>query len=377
MDESRTVKVSKYLSKHLRHQPERIVEPGAVAHHRAVHHRGGEGGAQPQNLRQLGVGVLPSVEVERRLRRLLRAPELQVHVQGSEDPLAGIGHLVELEVVSGVVPGRLPVPQSHVGQGLVQVEMLAEECAHLVGAGETGGVACAADVTGDGVADVLVNGLALDATEGPETWSPRVVIGHLIHGEDTDWIPRARIILAQGDDRRFTPFDRFAQFQESRGRPLEDLLGEFAKEWREIVPFERMPKRLVDAFLAVEDHDFFGHRGLYFKGIARAVWANITARDFAQGGSTITQQVAKQFLGAEKSLARKAKEAIMARRLEATYSKRAILAVYLNQIYLGGGAWGVAAAAQRYFQKKLSELTLAESALIAGLAKAPTALESR
>lgn len=123
------------------------------------------------------------------------------------------------------------------------------------------------------------------------------------------------------------------------------LLGEFAKEWRELVPYERMPKRLVDAFLAVEDHDFYGHRGLYFKGIARAVWANITARDFAQGGSTITQQVAKQFLGSEKSLSRKGKEAIVARRLEAQYSKQAILSVYLNHIYLGAGAWGVGAAA--------------------------------
>lgn len=151
------------------------------------------------------------------------------------------------------------------------------------------------------------------------------------------------------------------------------LLGEFAKEWREFVSYEQVPKQLVDAFLAVEDHDYFNHRGIYFKGIARALWKNVTAGDFAQGGSTITQQVAKQFLGAEKSLARKAKEAIMARRLEATYSKRAILAVYLNQIYLGAGAWGVAAAAQRYFHKKLEQLTLAESALIAGLAKAPTA----
>jgi penicillin-binding protein 1A len=151
------------------------------------------------------------------------------------------------------------------------------------------------------------------------------------------------------------------------------LLGEFAKEWREFVPYEEIPEQLRNAFLAVEDHDFFNHRGLYFKGIARAIWANVTAGDFAQGGSTITQQVAKQFLGAEKSLSRKAKEAITARRLEATYSKKAILAVYLNQIYLGDGAWGVRAAARRYFGKELKDLTLAECALIAGLAKAPTA----
>jgi penicillin-binding protein 1A len=150
------------------------------------------------------------------------------------------------------------------------------------------------------------------------------------------------------------------------------LVGEFAREWREFVSYEDIPPRLVDAFLAIEDHDYFEHGGISWRGIARAAWRNVTAGDFAQGGSTITQQVAKQFLGSEKSLARKAKEAIMARRLEATYSKKAILAVYLNQIYLGGGAWGVAAAARRYFNKELRELTLEECALIAGLAKAPT-----
>ncbi len=150
------------------------------------------------------------------------------------------------------------------------------------------------------------------------------------------------------------------------------LMGEFANQWREVVPFETMPKQLVDAFLSVEDHDFYNHGGIYWKGIARAVWRNLTAGDFAQGGSTITQQVAKQFLGGEKSLWRKANEAIMARRLEAMYSKNAILSVYLNHIYLGDGAWGVAAAAHRYFQKKLDQLTLAECAMIAGLAKAPT-----
>jgi penicillin-binding protein 1A len=150
------------------------------------------------------------------------------------------------------------------------------------------------------------------------------------------------------------------------------VLGEFAKEWREIVPFDRIPQQLVNAFLAVEDHDFYHHGGIYWRGIARAVWANISAGDFAQGGSTITQQVAKQFLGNEKSLTRKGKEAIVARRLEATYSKNAILAVYLNHIYLGAGAWGVSAAAHRYFQKDLDHLTLAECAMIAGLAKAPS-----
>ncbi len=149
-------------------------------------------------------------------------------------------------------------------------------------------------------------------------------------------------------------------------------LGEFAKEWRELTPYDQLPPRLIDAVVAVEDHQFFTHQGIYFKGIARAAWTNLTAGDFAQGGSTITQQVAKQFLGNDKSIARKAREAIMARRLEARYSKQAILSLYLNHIYLGAGAYGVAAAAHRYFQKDLDELTLAETALIAGLPKAPS-----
>ena len=150
-------------------------------------------------------------------------------------------------------------------------------------------------------------------------------------------------------------------------------LGEFAREWREVVPFEQIPQPLVDAVISIEDHDFWNHGGLYYKGIVRAAWANVSSGDFQQGGSTITQQVAKQFLVSDKSLSRKAREAIMARRLEARYSKKAILSLYLNQIYLGAGAYGVAAAARRYFQKDLDQLTLAEMALIAGLPKAPSA----
>jgi penicillin-binding protein 1A len=152
----------------------------------------------------------------------------------------------------------------------------------------------------------------------------------------------------------------------------DTVMAEYAEEWREVVPYDQIPRQLVQAFLAAEDHAFFQHRGMYFKGIARAVWRNVVAGDFEQGGSTITQQVAKQFLGAEKSLTRKAREAIVARRLEARYSKEAILSTYLNQIFLGNGAHGVKAAAHRYFGKDLPELTLAENALLAGLAKAPS-----
>lgn len=223
---------------------------------------------------------------------------------------------------------------------------------------------------------------------------PRVVVGNRADGGVFFWLLRlygfvmligVALVLMSGffAFRYFsgnvpaTPDLRsYARAAPSIGRMYaadDTLLAEFAEEWREIVPFEQIPKPLVNAFLAVEDHDFFAHSGIYYRGILRAIWANVTAGDFAQGGSTITQQVAKQFLGSEKSIARKGKEAVMARRLEARYSKRAILSTYLNHIYLGSGAWGVAAAAQRYFQKRLDELSLAESALIAGLAKAPSA----
>jgi penicillin-binding protein 1A len=149
-------------------------------------------------------------------------------------------------------------------------------------------------------------------------------------------------------------------------------LAEFAEEWREVVPYERIPEKLVQAFLAAEDHRFFSHRGVDVKGVARAAWRNVTAGEFAQGGSTITQQVAKQFLGSEKTFARKIKEAIVARRLENRYGKREILSVYLNLIFLGSGAYGVQAAAQRYFSKNVWELDVAEMATIAGLAQAPS-----
>jgi penicillin-binding protein 1A len=150
------------------------------------------------------------------------------------------------------------------------------------------------------------------------------------------------------------------------------LLGEFSDEWREVVPYDRMPETLVHAVLAAEDHRFFEHTGVDAKGIARAAWRNVTSGEFAQGGSTITQQVAKHFLGNEKTLARKVKEVILARRLEARYSKPELLSFYLNIIFLGSGAYGVQAAAHRYFGKDLAQLDVSQLAMIAGLAQAPS-----
>jgi penicillin-binding protein 1A len=149
-------------------------------------------------------------------------------------------------------------------------------------------------------------------------------------------------------------------------------LAELASERREILSFDRFPPQLVHAFLAAEDRRFYEHQGLDYRGIGRALTANLRAGVVAQGGSTITQQVAKSFLTSERTLQRKIREAILARRLERHFSKRDILTLYLNQIFLGHGSFGVAAAARRYFDKAVADLDLGEMALLAGLARAPS-----
>ncbi len=153
----------------------------------------------------------------------------------------------------------------------------------------------------------------------------------------------------------------------------EAVVGEFFRERRVMVPFESVPKVVVDAFVAAEDDRFFEHQGISFAAILRAFLANLKAGQVVQGGSTITQQVAKSlFLTPARSIVRKLKEAVLAYRLESHLTKDQILYVYLNQIYLGRGAYGVSVAARSYFRKELSKLTLAEAALIAGLPTAPS-----
>ena len=149
-------------------------------------------------------------------------------------------------------------------------------------------------------------------------------------------------------------------------------LAEFATERRDFVPFERIPQRLVQAFLAAEDRRFYEHGGIDYRGIARAMGANLRAGEVAQGGSTITQQVAKSFLSSERTIQRKIREAILARRLESHLSKNDILTLYLNQIFLGAGAYGVGGGARRYFDKSVDELDLGEMATLAGLVRAPS-----
>ena len=154
------------------------------------------------------------------------------------------------------------------------------------------------------------------------------------------------------------------------------LIAEYALEKRLFIPFESIPDKVVNAFLSAEDKNFFSHPGIDAKGILRATIKNITnisQNKRLEGASTITQQVAKNFLLTnEVSIKRKIKEAILAFRIERAYTKKRILELYLNQIYLGQGAYGIAAASLEYFNKSIKKLDYSEAALLAALPKAPS-----
>jgi penicillin-binding protein 1A len=167
------------------------------------------------------------------------------------------------------------------------------------------------------------------------------------------------------------------RFDASEGTKVYDdndeLVTEFHVERRIFVPLDQIPKALREAIIATEDARFYSHYGVDPMGIARAVYQNFRRGRIVEGGSTITQQLAKVlFLTPDKSLERKLKEAVMALELERRYSKDRILEMYLNQIYFGHGAFGVEAAARTFFGKSVTELSLAEATLLAGLPKAPS-----
>ncbi len=153
------------------------------------------------------------------------------------------------------------------------------------------------------------------------------------------------------------------------------LLMEYATEKRTFVPVDKIPTRLKQAFLSAEDKTFYEHGGIDLTGLIRAVFVNVQNLGKNRrpvGASTITQQVAKNFLlTSDRTLARKIKEALLARKIEKTFSKDHILELYLNEIYLGLGSYGVASAALNYFDKSMNELTLGEMAYLAALPKAP------
>ena len=155
-----------------------------------------------------------------------------------------------------------------------------------------------------------------------------------------------------------------------------ELVADFSKEKRIFVPYNSIPKNVINSFLSAEDKNFYSHPGVDAKGVLRAVVnniSNIISSKRLEGASTITQQVAKNFLLTnEVSFNRKIKEAILAFRIERALTKQRILELYLNQIYLGSGAYGVAAASLEYFDKSIKDLDYAEAALLAALPKAPS-----
>ncbi|WP_141735387.1 transglycosylase domain-containing protein [Oligoflexus tunisiensis] len=152
-----------------------------------------------------------------------------------------------------------------------------------------------------------------------------------------------------------------------------EKIGEFFSDYHVFVPYENIPKPLIQAVLAVEDRHFFDHHGIDLRGIMRAFLASVRSGGFTQGGSTITQQVVRNFLlSPEKTFERKIKEAILAIQLERHLSKEKILEIYLNALFLGQGSYGVGAASERHFGKPLRELDVHELALIAGLFQSPS-----
>ncbi|MDW8105854.1 MAG: PBP1A family penicillin-binding protein [Armatimonadota bacterium] len=154
------------------------------------------------------------------------------------------------------------------------------------------------------------------------------------------------------------------------------VLARIAEEYREPVPLEQIPKHLINATIAKEDRRFWHHRGVDWRAMARALWVNLLEGDIKQGGSTLTQQLARNiFLTRKRTYSRKLQEIILAQEMERRLTKERILELYLNQVYYGNGAYGVKAAARVYFNKPLERLTLAECALLAALPQRPSAYD--
>jgi 1A family penicillin-binding protein len=177
--------------------------------------------------------------------------------------------------------------------------------------------------------------------------------------------------------RSLPPVTALENFEPVQGSRIfddtDELITEFHVERRIFVPLTQIPKALREAIIATEDARFYSHFGVDPMGIARAVYQNFRHGRIVEGGSTITQQLAKVlFLTPDKSLDRKLKEAVLAVELERRYPKDRLLEMYLNQIYFGHGAFGVEAASRTFFGKSVKDLSIAESALLAGLPKAPT-----
>ena len=193
---------------------------------------------------------------------------------------------------------------------------------------------------------------------------PLLLAGAIFYGALQDNLPSTPSILEP-------PPGSATQVFTLDGRPVGGLHRGLAPWAR----YDEIPPLVLEAFLAAEDDDYFLHEGVDIRAIVRAALANWRAGSVQQGGSTITQQLAKMFVGHARTYERKLLELMLSRRLEATYSKEQILEAYLNRIYLGAGAYGVRAAARIYFDHSLEGLTVAEAATLAGIASAPSSFE--
>lgn len=176
--------------------------------------------------------------------------------------------------------------------------------------------------------------------------------------------------------KNFSGIDNLRQFQPNLPTKLYDvngeLIAELFQEKRDLVAFEDLPKSLINAFIATEDKDFYRHFGINPIAILRAMVKNILAGEVVQGGSTITQQLAKRlFTTGERTIARKVMEAVLTLQIEKKFSKDEILEMYFNQIYLGHGCYGISSAAKLFFNKEVRHLTLAECSVLAALPSAP------
>ncbi|MBN2403419.1 MAG: PBP1A family penicillin-binding protein [Spirochaetes bacterium] len=177
--------------------------------------------------------------------------------------------------------------------------------------------------------------------------------------------------------RNFSGIENLKQFQPNLPAKLYDvngeLIAELFQEKRDIISFEKLPKNLINAFLATEDRDFYRHIGLNPVAMIRAFFKNLAAGGIVQGGSTITQQLAKRlFTSGERTILRKALEAVLALQIEKKFTKEEILEMYFNQIYLGHGCYGLSSASRLFFNKEVKELNVVESAVLAALPSAPT-----
>ena len=205
-------------------------------------------------------------------------------------------------------------------------------------------------------------------------WLPRLALAGLGAGLTAAAMAAVFVYTALAHDLpRLDRFDTMAGVGVTRFEAADgSLVGERYTERRLALAWEDMPRPLILAFLAAEDARFFEHSGLDFRGIVRAMVTNVFAGGVKEGASTITQQLAKILVGADRNWSRKVKEAILARRMEDIYSKPQILAWYINVIFFGHRSYGVQAAAQNYFRKNAWELTLGEMALLAACAQSPS-----